>query len=186
MAGDHVARIRKWHELIERHGSDEAAHYAIRESPEWAMTFELYPFHLLDEGRRTLALDLMLAADATSERLPFDEQADGGSDEAPARSLPPLPNKSQLKSFTHASLEKAVKSFDADGTRGDVVRDAKLSPHDARRVRLMRGVHLLRLNADRKLVVSERVARKGSRYVLRYLDESGTRWLDPNVELRGR
>ena len=50
----------------------------------------------------------------------------------------------------------------------------------------MLGARLLRLNASGKLVVDGRVARKGSRYVLRYLDEPGTRWLDPNVELRGR
>jgi hypothetical protein len=99
---------------------------------------------------------------------------------------PRLPNEKQLKSYSHASLEKAVKIFSSDGTRGDVERAAKLPPHDARRVRLMLGVDLFRLNADVRLVVDERVARKGSRYALRYLDENGSRWLDPKVELRGR
>lgn len=99
---------------------------------------------------------------------------------------PPLPNESQLNSYSHGTLEKAVRDWGRGRTRGDVERRAKLPPQDARRVRLMIGVDLLRLNADRKLVVGERVARKGSRYVLRYLDETGSRWLDPNVELRGR
>jgi hypothetical protein len=101
--------------------------------------------------------------------------------------LPPLPNDKQLGSFTHATLQKAVKLFSEDGTtRGDVVRATKLPPRDARRVRLMRRSNLLRLNAAGKLVVDERVARKSSEYVLRYLDESGTRWLDPNSEFKGR
>jgi hypothetical protein len=60
---ERVARARKWHELIERHGSDEQAWYAIQESPEWAMTYELAPFGLLDVARRTLTLDLMIAED---------------------------------------------------------------------------------------------------------------------------
>jgi hypothetical protein len=51
---------------------------------------------------------------------------------------------------------------------------------------MFRVLGLLRLNEQGKLVVDERVARKGSRYVLRYVDETGTRWLDPNVELKGR
>ena len=46
----------------------------------------------------------------------------------------------------------------------------------------MLGAKLLRLNDEGKLVVGDRVARIGSRYVLRYLDEDGTRWLDPDVE----
>jgi hypothetical protein len=102
------------------------------------------------------------------------------------RARPPLRNENQLRTYSHASLEKAVKSFKRDHTRGDVERGAKLPPHDARRVRLMLGEDLFRLNANGKLIVGDRVARKGPKYVLRYLDESGTRWLDPNVELRGR
>lgn len=113
-----------------------------------------------------------------------------GGDEIPGTPLPQarpsLPNETQLNSYSHASLQKAVKSFKGDGTRGDVERGAKLPTQDARRVRLMLGVDLFRLNRDKKLLVDERVARKGSRFVLRYLDEGGTRWLDPNVELRGR
>ena len=99
---------------------------------------------------------------------------------------PRLPNESQLNSYTHASLEKAVKSFDRDRTRGDVERGARLPPQDARRIRLMHAERLLRLNAGGKLVVDQRVARRGAKYVLRYLQAGGSRWLDPNVELRGR
>jgi hypothetical protein len=100
---------------------------------------------------------------------------------------PPLPNESQINSFTYAKLQKAARAYRLDeATRGTVARNAKLPPTDARRVRLMYGADLLRLNSDEKLVVDDRVARKGSRYVLRYLDGSGTRWLDPIRELHGR
>lgn len=65
MAGDparRVARIRKWAELTERYGSDEEAWYAIKSSPEWELTYQLYPDYMLDEGRRALVLDLMIGA----------------------------------------------------------------------------------------------------------------------------
>jgi hypothetical protein len=93
-----------------------------------------------------------------------------------------------IADYAPGTLERAVKGFARDQTRGDVSRGGrKLPPPDARRVRLMfRVLGLLRLNEQGKLVVDERVARKGSRYVLRYVDETGTRWLDPNVELKGR
>jgi hypothetical protein len=100
--------------------------------------------------------------------------------------LPPLPNPKQIASYTYATLQKAVKAVAGDETGGDVASGARLPPPDARRVRLMFGADLLRLNTAGKLAVDDRVARKGSRYVLRYLDESGTRWLDPDVELRRR
>jgi hypothetical protein len=74
---DRVARARKWHELIERHGSDEQAWYAIQESPEWAMTYELAPFGLLDEARRALTLDLMIAEEG-NEPEPKGEPVDHG------------------------------------------------------------------------------------------------------------
>jgi hypothetical protein len=106
---------------------------------------------------------------------------------APTPPRPPLPNPSQLNSFTHATLQNAVKGFNRDQTDGDVQAESggKLSPQDARRVRLMFRARLLRLNDARKLVVDERVGRRGSKYALRYLDESGSRWLDPIDELSG-
>jgi hypothetical protein len=73
MAGDRAARrvahIRKWGELTERYGSDEEAWYAIKESPEWELTYGLYPFGMLDEGRRALALDLMIDAEVDKPEL---------------------------------------------------------------------------------------------------------------------
>jgi hypothetical protein len=124
-----------------------------------------------DEAKRRIA-----TAEPTEQEHVFREAAP-----------PPLPNDKQLGSFTHGTLQKAVKLFGEDETtRGDVVRATSLPPPDARRVRLMRRSNLFRLNAAGKLVVDERVARRGSSYVLRYLDESGTRWLDPNRELKGR
>jgi hypothetical protein len=62
-----VARMRKWAELIERHGSDRGAWTAINESPEWKLTYQLYPHSLLDDARRSLALDLMIEAEARPE-----------------------------------------------------------------------------------------------------------------------
>jgi hypothetical protein len=103
MAGDRVARVRKWHELIERHGSEEKAHYAIRESPEWAMTCELYPFHLLDEGRRTLALDLMIAADKEAGELAVAVASPAGT---PGRPGFTVTSDTLLKIFRQ-SLERA-------------------------------------------------------------------------------
>ncbi len=102
---------------------------------------------------------------------------------------PPLPNPKQLNSYTHGTLEKAVKQFARDGTVGDVVRGAKraqMPRPDARRVRALWVGKLFRLNASGRLLVDGRVARKvvgtTSRYVLRYLSAAGTSWLDPNRE----
>lgn len=105
---------------------------------------------------------------------------------APLPARPPLPNETQLNSFTYGSLQKAVKSFARGATGGDVQRGARLPPQDARRVRLMIEADLLRLTAAGKLVVDPRVAQKGPRYVLRYVDETGSRWLDPDKTLRNR
>jgi hypothetical protein len=130
----------------------------------------------LDQAKDRLERDLEHASPVSLQALPASHSAP-----------PPLPNVKQINSFAHATLEKAVKAFEDDKTRGDVGRDAKLPPTDVRRVRLMRyQLGLLHLNSTGKLVVDDRVARKGSTYVLRYLDESGTRWLDPIAELRGR
>jgi hypothetical protein len=86
MAGDpavRVARARKWHELIERHGSEEGAHYAIRESPEWGMTYELHPFGVLDDARLAWTLDLMIAEEVgelePGKRSAKDEPVDHGA-----------------------------------------------------------------------------------------------------------
>src|SRR5262245_50461723 len=77
-AARRVARMRKWHELIELHGSDDEAHYAVRGTPEWEMTFELYPLGMLDEAREMLAVDLMIEAD---DRPPVSEGSDEKLDE---------------------------------------------------------------------------------------------------------
>jgi len=126
-----------------------------------------------------LLIEAMLSEDS-------GDSPTSGPASAVASARPPLPNPTQLSSYTRGTLLKAVRDFANQKTRGDVVRGAKLPPADARRVRLMTSVGLLGLNAEQKLVVDDRVARTGSRVVLRFLDESGTRWLDPNVELRGR
>jgi hypothetical protein len=110
---------------------------------------------------------------------PTELEEGGARPGAESPPLPPLPNG--VSSYTHATLEKAVKVLDADGTAGDVERKAKLPPPDARRVRALKGT-LLRLNRDGKLVVDARVARDRSRYVLRYLDATRSHWLDPNRE----
>jgi hypothetical protein len=110
-----------------------------------------------------------LAADAPEARLP---------------AWPPLP--SGVNSFPHGKIEKAVRAIARGETGGDVAREAGLPPADQRRVRVMHRTGLLPLNAAGKLVVDDRVARKGSKYVLRYLDEGGTRWLDPLRDLQGR
>ena len=68
---------------------------------------------------------------------------------------PPLPNPKQLNSYTHGTLEKAVKQFARDGTVGDVVRGAKraqMPRPDAGRVRALWVGKLLRLNASGRLL----------------------------------
>lgn len=121
MAGDHVARIRKWHELIERHGSELEAEYAIRVTPEWEMTFELYPFGMLDEQRRALALDLMIAADkeAGANVEPRVEVAAAASGEPDLRGkpLPKLPTLRALRAFAEKTPIR------------DVQRDASFSSY---------------------------------------------------------
>lgn len=113
-------------------------------------------------------------------------QPPGPSPTAPTR--PPLPNETLLLTFAYGTVQKAVKSFiQREATAGDVARGAKMPMKDARRVRLMiEPAGLLSLNPSGKLVVDERVARKGMRYALRFLNDAGDRWLDPLVALRGR
>lgn len=113
---------------------------------------------------------------------PAEESGETG--QPGSRPRPRLPNS--VKSFPHGTLEKAVKAFAGDATRGATARAAKMPQADARRVRLMFREELLRLNPAGKLIVDDRVALQGSRYVLRYLDDTGTRWLDPIRELQGR
>jgi hypothetical protein len=123
----------------------------------------------------------MALAEAKAEQ---EAAAPAPSEGPAARARPPLP--SGINAFAHGRIEKAVRAIGRRETGGDVARKAKLPPADQRRVRLMHGLGMLPLNAAGKLVVDSRVARKGSRYVLRYLDEGGTRWLDPIRELQGR
>jgi hypothetical protein len=105
MPGDRVAlrvaRIRKWHELIEQHGSELEAWYAIKATPEWEMTFELYPFGMLDEGRRGLVLDLMIAADKEAA-LSVDARSDrsGGH-----------PGGARHKLWPRLALEEATRMW---------------------------------------------------------------------------
>jgi hypothetical protein len=119
-----------------------------------------------------------------SERKLLGEQAEAGADERDAAARPPVP--STAAEYTYGTLQKGVKAFNADATPGDVARSASLARPDARRVRLLQEQGLLRLNDAGKLVVDTRVARRGRQYVLRYLSDDGTRWLDPNRELPGR
>jgi hypothetical protein len=165
------ARVVSYEEALAQYERRGAGVLVVPPRADWFPRVEVPP-----RGREEFVALLLLAAEDTEtlDGVPVSE------------ARPSLPGEKQLNTYSYASLEKAVKDFGRDRTRGDVVRGAKLPPQDARRVRLMFDVGLFRLNALGRLVVGERVARKGSRYVLRYLDESGTRWLDPNVELRGR
>jgi hypothetical protein len=113
-------------------------------------------------------------------------ETETGTEPAATAERPSIPNLSQINSYTYATLQKAVKILDGDGTLGDVQRDARLVAADSRRVRLMMGEGLLRLNESRKLIVDERVARLRSRYVLRYLSADDSRWLDPDAERQGQ
>jgi hypothetical protein len=170
-------------EIVAEYGSLEAGMSEIdtaEHNPLWTDSYAVLPDETPYIDRIAWVYRGIKQERERATHTPADDAAP-----LPVPVRPPLPNETQLNSYNHASLEKAVKSFHHDHTRGDVERGAKLPPQDARRVRLMFGINLFRLNADEKLVVDPRVARKGSKYVLRYLDESGTRWLDPNVELRG-
>jgi hypothetical protein len=91
---------------------------------------------------------------------------------------PPLPLG--LNWFAHGKIQQAVKLFAAGSTRNDVATSAKLQPKDATRVRNLAAGGLLPLNEQRKLVPDPRVARAKGQIALRYLDESGQRWLDPH------
>jgi hypothetical protein len=102
-AARRAARIRKWHELIEHHGSELEAWYAIKATPEWEMTFELYPFGVLDEGRRGLALDLMIAADK-----------EAGEPAAPA----PPDRRREGKEYPGAMVEEVVRQATAAQIEG--------------------------------------------------------------------
>jgi hypothetical protein len=112
------------------------------------------------------------ALDAERERAGFELPPE----------LPRLPGGSTLARYPHAKLQSAVKQFKRGTTAGDVSRTSGLPRDDARRVRLMFDNGLFQLSGG-KLLVNKRVAHPGSRYALRYLNEDGTRWLDPNREL---
>jgi hypothetical protein len=122
-AARRVARIRKWGELTEAHGSDEQAWYAIKASPEWELTYGLYPFGMLDEGRRDLALDLMTDAevgvddDGTSTTATEKVEPD-----LSGRPLPALP-----------TLE-AIRLYGEEATAYRVDKETTLSYRQALRV----------------------------------------------------
>lgn len=76
----------------------------------------------------------------------------------PERKAPPQ----ATASFTWGTIQKAVSDFADDVSQKDVSVRAKFSSENAKRVRLMMGGKLLRLNAKGKLWVDERVRRDGT------------------------
>jgi hypothetical protein len=179
--------------LVRRFGSPHDAALEAIKDPLFKRAFgDLGPVQVVEQDRRLYAVPSAPSEDrfwdvvyAWAEGQPLEEpDADEATDRvqrrdpvAPAPTWPPLPNG--INDFAHGTIEKAVKAVRRGDTDGDVSRAAKLPPADTARVRLMDRAKLLPLNAAGKLVPDERVARNGSRLVLRYLDESGTRWLDP-------
>ena len=115
MAGDpaarRVARIRKWAELTEHYGSDEEAWYAIKSSPEWELTYGLYPFGMLDEGRRGIALDLMIDATPREESLAAPDGAEPRIElDLGGRPMPAVEVLAALRLYARgASIRKAAK-----------------------------------------------------------------------------
>lgn len=116
MAGDRVARrvarANKWHELVERAGgSEEGAHRLVRESPEWAQSYEEYslgPFVFSDEARVPFVLDLMVAADQEAEAVEELEPLTGEPDLG-GKPLPKLPALRGLKLFAEGASIRDVK-----------------------------------------------------------------------------
>jgi hypothetical protein len=121
------------------------------------------------------------------------EQAvvDGNPAPTPKRRRSRLPKPkgaSKLGLYTHAKLAQAARGLVIEGrTQRDVARHTKMPPQDVLRLRLMLAAEMLRLNADRELVVGVHVRlwRKAGKYALRYFDEPAGAWLDPLRERKG-
>jgi hypothetical protein len=170
-----LARLARQYERVLRALEDSFLQSAERKERDRRQ------FERMVQARQKAAAEKAEIRERTLRQLRAEDDVTAA---APPR--PPIPNESQIGKYAHASLQKAVKGFDAGDTKADVARAARLPPEDARRVRLMLGARLLSLNDKRKLFVDGRVAQLGSRYALRYIDESGTRWLDPLKELKDR
>jgi hypothetical protein len=176
--------LDRYRPLLARFGAE-----VFLSAGDWTMKYSY-----LDEAQEFPYVDVPKARQAEFRdrvvKLMLQDVTTGAASDAPAPvslpSKPPLSNEKQLKTYTYGSLQKAVNGFVRDDVNADVARAARLSAPDVRRARLMWKVSLLRLNAAGKLVVDERVARKGSQYALRYLSDDGARWLDPNEEFKGR
>jgi hypothetical protein len=98
------------------------------------------------------------------------------------RAEPPPALPLGLTWYAHGTLQQAVRLLAKDVSRNDVAKTTKLSPKDATRAHNLQSGDLLRLNEQRKLIVSPRVARKRGRIALRYLDGRSERWLDPHTD----
>jgi hypothetical protein len=94
------------------------------------------------------------------------------------RTPPPLKGSSQMGLYAHGKIQRAVNRFAKDASTNSVAKNLHIPEADARRIKLMFRHNLFRLE-DGKLVVDDRVAHPESKYALRYLDDAGSRWLDP-------
>jgi hypothetical protein len=108
-------------------------------------------------------------------------------DEGPVvpSALPLLRGESQLGWYTHGHLQGAARRLDRHEPVNEVAARTRLTPDDARRVRLLLERELASVSGG-QLAFHVTLARKGDRYALRYLDERGERWLDPNRTLLQR
>jgi hypothetical protein len=147
-------------------------------SGDWIQNREAADGAQADDAKRIKEEEAEIRERTLSQLRAAD--AEGGKLEEGA--LPPLPNLSQLNKYTHASLQRAVRAV--GGTRGKIERKAQLSGKEARRVKLMTEAGFLWLEG-RTLVVHPRVAQFGTKYVLRYLSDDRSGWLDP-IEALGR
>lgn len=114
-----------------------------------------------------------------------DGAPDGDEPDVKPRLSKRLPGGATLATYTYAKLRSAVRSLGDDALVADLVGPG-LPEEDARRIRLLFNHRLLRLKEDGRLVVDERIGRKGPRYALRYWDDTRADWLDPNRELVAR
>jgi hypothetical protein len=117
--------------------------------------------------------------------LPTLEDDEEPAAAAKPSALPPLRGESQLGWYTHGHLQGAARRLDRDAPVNEVAARTRLTPDDARRLRLLLERELASVSGG-QLVFHVTLARKRDLYALRYLDERGERWLDPNRTLLQR
>ena len=130
---DDVARARTWAALIKRHGSREAARHAIRESPEWAQTYALYPteFHMTEGRRESFAIDLMAnngAEEAKSAPVDAAELAERVAEELQRQARQPSGKRGRKETKVSDALRKKVALLRTEGAEvTEIMRQTKLS-----------------------------------------------------------